>query len=170
MVDVNMGWKLNTALVWAPHLAEFNVAWLEEPFHPDEIESHAVLARHISTPLAAGENIFSKYVFRDYVKAEALTYLQPDCTRIGGVTEWLAIANLAECWGLPLVPHLGDGAQVHQHLVAATSASPMIEYVPWLKECFEDPVQVREGQVLLPSRPGASTTFRKKTYMQYRIA
>lgn len=170
MVDVNMGWTLDTALVWAPHLADYDIVWLEEPFHPDEIESHAVLARHITTPLAAGENIFSRFMFRDYVKAGAITYLQPDCTRIGGITEWLNVAGLATCWGLPVVPHLGDGAQVHQHLVAATTASPMIEYVPWLKDCFEEPVRVHQGNVLLPEAPGASTTFKKPVFQKYRVA
>lgn len=170
MVDVNMGWRLDTALVWAPRLADFAVYWLEEPFHPDEIESHAVLARHITTPLAAGENIFSKFIFRDYVRAGAITFLQPDCTRIGGITEWLNVAGLAACWGLPVVPHLADGAQVHQHLVAAATASQLIEYVPWLRDCFEDPVQVKGGKVLLPAAAGASTTFRKSAFKRYRVA
>lgn len=170
MVDVNMGWKLDTALVWAPRLAEYEVGWLEEPFHPDDIESHAALAKHITTPLAAGENIFSRFVFRDYVKAGAITYLQPDCTRVGGITEWMNIAGLAACWGLPVVPHLCDGAQVHQHLVASTLASPLIEYVAWLKDCFEEPVRAEHGKVMLPEAPGASTTIRKSALEKYRIA
>ncbi len=170
MVDVNMGWTLEHALVWAPHLAEYDVGWLEEPFHPDDLESYAILARQISTPLATGENISSKFTFRDYLKAGALIYLQPDCTRVGGITEWLDIAGLAACWGLPVVPHLGDGAQVHQHLVAATSASTMIEYVPWLKDCFETPVRVKEGKVLLPLAPGASTTLGKNALKKHRVA
>lgn len=170
MVDVNMGWALETALVWAPHLAEFDVAWLEEPFHPDDLESHAVLARRISTPLATGENISSKFTFRDYVKAGAVTYLQPDCTRVGGVSEWLEIAALASTWGLPVVPHLGDGAQVHQHLVAATPASRMVEYTPWLKNCFVDPVRIDKGRVVLLPVPGATTTFRAEALKKFRVA
>ncbi len=169
MVDANMGWTLDTALVWAPRLAKYDITWLEEPFHPDDIESHAVLARRISTPLATGENVSSKFVFRDYVKARAITYLQPDCTRVGGITEWLDIAALAACWGLPLVPHLGDGAQIHQHLVAAATAAKMVEYVPWLHDCFEPPVRIENGQVILPELAGASTTFRKPFFEKYRV-
>ena len=60
--------------------------------------------------------------------------------------------------------------QVHQHLVAATRNAPMLEYIPWILDLFEDPVDVREGVLHLPKRPGASTRMRKDAFERYRVA
>lgn len=170
MVDANTLWDLNTAVTTARLLEPFRPRWLEEPLHPDDITGHARLARATAIPLAVGESIYSKYLFREYMAQGAVGYVQVDVTRVGGVTEWLEVAAAAATFGLPVIPHHGDMMQVHQHLVAATRNAPMLEYIPWILDLFEDPVEVREGMLHLPERPGASTTMRPQALERYRVA
>lgn len=170
MVDANTVWDFNTAVTTAHLLEPFHLKWLEEPLHPDDISGHARLAHATNIPLAIGESIYSKYLFREYMERGAVGYVQVDASRVGGVTEWLEVAATAAGFGLPVVPHHGDMMQVHQHLVAATRNAPMLEYIPWILDLFEDPVDVREGLLHLPDRPGASTDMRPDALTRYRVA
>lgn len=170
MVDANMVWDLNTARIWGKRLEEFAVYWLEEPLHPDDVASHARLAAELTTPIALGESIYHRFHFRDYITAGAVEVLQPDVTRVGGVTEWLRIADLASGHNLPVVPHVGDMMQIHQHLVAATPNAPMLEYIPWILELFEEPVRVVDGRIAVPQEPGASTRMRPDSVERWRVA
>jgi len=170
MIDANHRWDRATALEWAPRFDDLHLRWFEEPLSPDDVAGHAALATRMRTPIALGEHLYSRLAFRDAVDARAVTYIQVDVTRVAGVSEWLDVAGLAACHGLPVVPHAGDMGQVHQHLVAATPAAIGIEYIPWTRELFEDPITAKDGQVLVPQRPGAGTTMRPALFAKYRVA
>jgi L-alanine-DL-glutamate epimerase-like enolase superfamily enzyme len=170
MLDVNQTWDLNTAMIWGKRLEEFNINWLEEPFHPEDIRAHRILARELTTPIALGEHIYNRFTFRDYLLQEAVEVVQVDVTRVGGVTEWLQVASLAESFNCPVIPHTADAGLVHQHLVAASPNAPMQEHVPLGMNLFEHPVDIREGYLHLPEDPGASTDFNPKLFGQYRVA
>ncbi len=169
MIDANHRWDRATALEWAPRFDDLGLRWLEEPLHPDDLPGHAHLAARIRTPIALGEHLYSRLAFRDAVDQRAVTYIQVDVTRVAGVSEWLDVAGLAAAHGLPVVPHAGDMGQVHQHLVAATPAATAIEYIPWTRELFEDPITARDGCVLVPQRPGAGTAMRPQMFAAYRV-
>jgi L-alanine-DL-glutamate epimerase-like enolase superfamily enzyme len=171
MVDVNQTWDLNTAMVWGKRLEEFQIGWLEEPLAPEDIRSHRILARELNTPIALGEHIYSKEVFRDYLLEEAVEIIQVDVTRVAGVTEWMQTADMAGCFNCPVIPHTADGGLVHQHLVAATQNSPMQETVlPYGVELFLHPVDIREGWLHIPEDPGASTEFKPDQFAKLRVA
>jgi L-alanine-DL-glutamate epimerase-like enolase superfamily enzyme len=170
MVDVNQTWDLNTAMVWGKRLEEFQIGWLEEPLHPEDIRSHRTLADELNTPIALGEHIYSAQVFRDYLLEHAVEIIQVDVTRVGGVTEWLQVANMAACFNCPVIPHTADAGVVHQHLVAATQNSPKQETVPFGEDLFVEPVDIREGWLHIPETPGASTDFIPKQFEKYRVA
>jgi L-alanine-DL-glutamate epimerase-like enolase superfamily enzyme len=169
MVDVNMAWDVPRARAAAAGLVANEVFWLEEPLYPDDVAGHAELARSIVTPIALGESLYHRFQFRDFLTAQAIGYVQADVTRVGGVTEWTRIASLAAAFNTPVVPHAGDMMQIHQHLVGATANAPMIEYIPWLLELFEEPVVVQHGTVLLPETPGASTAMRGDAIERWRV-
>lgn len=169
MLDVNQTWDLNTAMVWGKRLEEFDICWLEEPLHPEDIRSHRILARELNTPIALGEHIYNCQAFRDYLQEEAVEIIQVDVTRVGGVTEWMQIAALAGCFNVPVIPHTADAGLVHQHLVAATMNSPMLEHVPFGQDVFQEPVAIREGYLYLPETPGASTDFIPAMFEKYRV-
>lgn len=170
MIDANQIWSLATARTWAPRLEDFQLTWLEEPLAPDDVRSHALLAQETRIPIALGEHIYSKLAFRDFIEAKAVQYVQADCTRIAGVTEWLDTAALCEAFNVAIVPHHADMMRVHQHLAAATPACSMIECILWLQELFAEPLDIREGVFHLPETPGASTTFNAEKFIQYRVA
>jgi L-alanine-DL-glutamate epimerase-like enolase superfamily enzyme len=163
MVDVNQHWDLVTARRYAPPLADLRVGWLEEPLHPDDVVGHALLAKSSPLPIALGENIYSAEAFAGFLHADAVDIVQVDVTRVGGVTEWLRIAQAAVAASRWVVPHAGDMMQVHQHLAAAVghAGAPMIEYLPWGLEVFETPVRLAGSRIDLPTGPGASTAITK---------
>ncbi len=170
MIDANQFWDLTTARTWAPRFEPYQIAWLEEPLSPDDVRSHALLGRATSIPIALGEHIYTVGQFRDFIVNDAVQYIQVDCTRIGGVTPWMQVAELAQAFNIAVVPHHADMMRVHQHLAAATPASQMIECIFWLQDIFEEPLNIRQGVFFLPETPGASTAIREDMFKKYRIA
>ena len=166
MIDVNQRWDVTTALSWAPRFEEFDITWLEEPLDPDDIEGHARLAQATSIPIALGEHVYSRVAFRDFVERAGIGYVQADVTRLGGVTEWLAVAELALAHHVPVVPHHADMMRVHQHLGTGHPASPMIECIPWLQEIFERPADIRRGVFHVGRRAGRVDDLRRLRVQQ----
>src|SRR2546427_296854 len=103
MIDVNQLWDTTTAITWAPRFEEFDIRWLEEPLDPDDVEGHARLSDSTRIPIALGEHVYSRTAFRDFITKANIGYVQADCTRLGGVTEWLAVAEIAGAYHLPVV-------------------------------------------------------------------
>jgi L-alanine-DL-glutamate epimerase-like enolase superfamily enzyme len=169
MIDANQMWDINTAMTWGKRLEEFNLFWLEEPLNPDDIMGHKRLANELNIPIALGEHIYNKYAFRDYFHQGAIEYCQVDVTRVGGITEWLDVASLSKCYDIPMCPHVGEMGQIHRHLVAATPGAFMLEYIPWIRECFVDPATVENGFYKIPQTPGAGTEMIPEMFTKYRV-
>lgn len=162
MFDANQSWGLPIALDICRSLAKFQPLWIEEPTHPDDIRAHAKLAEEIApVKIAAGEHIPNRVLFKNFMQAGALHYVQADCTRLGGVSEFLTVSLLAKKLGLPVVPHVGDMGQLHQHLVlfnhiALGQEVSFLEYIPHLRDHFVFPAVVKDGRYRIPEEPGAS--------------
>lgn len=171
MCDVNHGWDLMQATRMLPYLEEVDMAWLEEPLHPDDVDSHRRLQELTRIPIAIGESLYSLHAFNNFIRADAVRVVQCDVSRVGGVTEWLQIAAAAANAGLWVVPHAGDMMQVHQHLVAATFADKpaMIEYIPWTLDVYEHPCTVERGMIKPPTAPGASTKVRREAREKWQV-
>jgi L-alanine-DL-glutamate epimerase-like enolase superfamily enzyme len=170
MIDVNQRWDRTRAVTWASRFEPYDIRWLEEPMDPDDVEGHARLAQATAIPIALGEHVYSRTAFRDFIDRANIGYVQADVTRLGGVTEWLAVAEIALAHHVPVVPHHADMMRVHQHLGAGHQASPMIECIPWLQELFLEPAVIREGVFHVPDTPGASTTFDPDAFERCRVA
>src|SRR5258706_4981741 len=85
MVDANQSWDLMTASIWGRKLEEFDLTWLEEPLHPDDIKAHRLLKQATSIPIALAEHIYTTQSFRDYIDNAAVDIIQVDVCRIGGI-------------------------------------------------------------------------------------
>jgi L-fuconate dehydratase len=163
MFDANQHWGLPDALRICAELAKFHPLWIEEPTHPDDIQAHVDLSRAISpVKIAAGEHISNRVLFKNFMQAKALSFIQVDCTRVAGVSEFLSVSLLAKIFDLPVVPHVGDMGQMHQHLVLFNHIglglkATFLEHIPHLKSHFVHPAQVQGGVYLTPQEPGAST-------------
>jgi L-alanine-DL-glutamate epimerase-like enolase superfamily enzyme len=158
MTDANGRWTLPQAIQTAGRLADFDIAWIEEPIYFDDVEGHRRLAETIATPIALGEQLYTAQQFRDFIHAGAVHYVQPDVVRLAGVTEFWQVADMARCYSLPVVPHVGDMCQVHQHVCFAHPACGLLEYIPWLRDWMEHPAEIIDGHYKAPEAPGAGMT------------
>lgn len=170
MVDANQKWDLMKAGNVMAGLKDFDLAWVEEPLHPDDIRAHRELRASTTIPLALGEHIYTTHAFRDYFEQSAVDIVQVDVCRIGGITPWMEVAALAKAFGLRICPHCGDLMQVHQHLVKAITNSWLLEVIPiWEQGPFEHQVRLREGLCLTPEAPGAATDITKRAFDEFRV-
>jgi L-fuconate dehydratase len=162
MFDANQHWDLPAAVRMCRELATYRPLWIEEPTHPDDVLAHIALAREVGpVKIAAGEHIPNRILFKTFMQSQALHYVQVDCTRVAGVSEFLTVSFLAKTFGLPVVPHVGDMGQLHQHLVlfnhiALGHEVAFLEHIPHLRNHFVQPAQVRGGVYETPQEPGAS--------------
>ena len=167
MVDANGRWDLQTALTIGKRLADYDVYWFEEPLWYDDVTGHATLTHKLQTPIALGEQLYTSYAFENFINAKAVYFVQADAVRLAGITEWWQVADLALAHHLPVVPHIGDMMQVHLHLCIAHPACRLLEYIPWLRNCFEEPATVRGGYFVTPQSPGAGTTLKPEALSEY---
>ena len=167
MVDANMGWTLAEALRRVKDLERHDVYWLEEPLIPEDIAGHAALARATTVPIAAGENLYTRYQFGDYVRADALHIVQADVVRCGGITEWLRIAHLAQASNRPMAPHFV--AELHVHLLCAVPNALILEYLPWFDALVQEPLQPDGDVFVPPDRPGHGVAFDREKLAPYRV-
>ncbi len=166
-VDGNGKWDLPTCLRFCARAEALDLFWFEEPLWYDAVEAHAVLARSTSIPIALGEQLYTADAFNSFMSAKAVHYLQPDVTRLGGITEYLQVAHAAHTQRLPVAPHVGDMGQVHVHLAFWHPATNMLEYIPWIKDCFQEPIKVEAGRYRRPQLPGAGTTLTAEAFGRF---
>jgi L-fuconate dehydratase len=162
MFDANQQWTMPQAQRMCRELAPLSPLWIEEPTHPDDLLGHAALAREIAPmKIATGEHLPNRVVFKNFITAGAVHYVQADCTRLAGISEFLVVSMLARKAGLPVVPHVGDMGQMHQHLVlfshiALAHEALLLEHIPHLREHFVHPARVEGGYYRTPQEPGSS--------------
>ena len=162
MVDANQQWNLPQAIDICRKLRVIDPFWIEEPTHPDDVLAHKTLADAIApTKLALGEHVPNRIVFKNYLQAKCAGFIQVDAVRVGGVSEFLAISLLCRKFDVPVVPHVGDMGQLHQHLVlfnhiALGQEIVFLEHIPHLREHFVHPCRVSNGVYQTPQEAGAS--------------
>jgi len=166
-IDANGKWDLPTCQRFCARAEALDVFWFEEPLWYDDIASHAALARSTSIPIALGEQLYTAEAFNAFLQAGAVHYVQPDVTRVAGITEYIQVAHTAHSYRLPVAPHIGDMGQIHVHLAYWHPASTMLEYIPWISHCFADPARVEEGNYVLPQLPGAGSTPKPDAFSRF---
>lgn len=162
MLDANQQWNYPQAVAICRQLTEINPFWIEEPTHPDDVMAHQKLARAVAPyKIAAGEHIPNKVIFKNFLAAEALSFCQVDALRVGGVSEFITISLLARKHNVPVVPHVGDMGQLHQHLVvfnhmALGHEHLFLEHIPHLQKYFQTPVTIKDGFYQIPQVAGST--------------
>lgn len=162
MLDANQQWTLPRALEVCKALQSMQPYWIEEPTHPDDVLAHRVLAEQLApTKLALGEHVPNRIIFKNYLQMATAGFIQVDAVRVGGVSEFITISLLCRKYGVPVVPHVGDMGQLHQHLVlfnhiAMGHEALFLEHIPHLKEHFVHPVNIQDGKYITPTDIGSS--------------
>ena len=157
MVDANQQWTRDTAARIGRDLEQYRLTWIEEPLDAYDAEGHAGLARDLVTPIATGEMLTSVAEHRELIRQRSADFLQPDAPRVGGITPFLKIAALGEDAGLRMAPHFA--MEIHLHLAAACELDPWVEHFDWLQPLFNEHLEIREGRMLVPGRPGLGFTL-----------
>ncbi len=180
MSDAYMGWDVPYAIrcIRAIEDAGIKLRWLEEPVIPDDVRGYARVRAAVDTPIAGGEHEGTRYGFRDLVAAEAVDVLQPDVSRMGGITEARRVWALGETFGLDVVAHIGSAHNLH--LSISSHATPYLEYMPpaadgalpdedqifWL--LFPDEPRAVNGLVTPTGRPGLGINLDESMLRQRR--
>ncbi len=163
MLDANNAWSdVPTALRFLDRVAPFDPYWIEEPFGPDLIDSHAALAAATAIPVATGEIGAGRWRFKELLDKRAAAILQPDAAVCGGISEFRRIAALADAYGVTICPHWFH--DLHVHLVAAAPNGQFVEYFPDdqvlnFRRIIDRQLEVRAGGLALPAEPGLGYRF-----------
>src|SRR5699024_1574960 len=138
--------------------------------NPFNKKDHVKLSQKLDLPIAAGETVYTKYDFRDYIESGAVDIVQADATKLSGIDEWLDVAALARSYDLEVIPHTNVQQKLHVQLAAATQNGPMVEscYESLFDIC-EDPIEVIDGYDTLPQKPGIGCKLTDSVLEKYKI-
>jgi L-alanine-DL-glutamate epimerase-like enolase superfamily enzyme len=174
LIDANCAYKAYEAVQLARRAEEYDIFWFEEPVAPDDYEGHRRLAQMSSIPIATGENEYTRYGFRDLINTGAVPILNADAKVLGGITEWMKVAALAQAHDLVIAPH---GSQdIHISLVSSISNGLLLEFHrdstnPMWQKAYKNPLTLNDdGTVSPPEVPGAGIDPNYDELNQYRIA
>ncbi len=171
MVDANCAYRYYEAIEIARKMEKYDVFWFEEPVNPDDYKGHQAVAQATSIPIATGENEYTRYGFRDLIENRSAAILQPDALIMGGYTEFMKVAAMAQAHDLPVAPH--GNQDVHVHLLAAIPNGLILEYYsgstdPMWQQMFRDTLEVRDGHVRPPDRPGIGIELNDEALAPHR--
>jgi L-alanine-DL-glutamate epimerase-like enolase superfamily enzyme len=152
MTDANQRFTIDEAIRRARCLTPIDIAWLEEPLTADDLAGHVRLSQSTTLPVAVGESLYSHLHFREYLQQGACSIVQVDVARVGGITPWLKVAHLAECFNVPVCPHFL--MELHVSLCAAVPNARWVEYIPQLDTLTSEPMRIENGHAIPSNEPG----------------
>jgi L-alanine-DL-glutamate epimerase-like enolase superfamily enzyme len=129
MCDINQLWSVHHAIDVGQRIEPYHLYWLEDPVAHDDYPGLARVADALNTPIAAGEYHYGIVPFRHLLEARSIDIVMIDLLRVGGITQWMKVAGMAEAFNMPVVSHLVP--EIHVHLVAAIPNGLTVEYMPW---------------------------------------
>jgi L-talarate/galactarate dehydratase len=167
MCDINQRWRVEQAIDIGHRVADVGLFWLEDVTTCDDYTGLARINEALSTPIAGGEYVWGITPFRQMIEARSVDYVMIDLCRVGGVTQWMKVAGMAEAFNLPVVSHVIP--EMHLHLIAAVPNGLTVEYMPWMLKLYEETPAIEKGQLVLPNKPGLGLRFDEKAVAAYRV-
>lgn len=161
MVDVNQQWDRTTALRMGMAMEQYNLQWIEEPLDAYDVEGHRMLSSNLVTPVGTGEMLTSAGEVAEYIRQGAVDLVMHDAPRVGGITPFLKVQQMAEDHGLMMAPHFV--MEIHLHLAAAYAHKTWVEHFEWLEPVFNERLEIRDGQMIVPTRPGLGLSLHEQT-------
>jgi D-galactarolactone cycloisomerase len=184
MVDTNHAYGRAEALRLGYFMDDLNLRWYEEPVVPEDIEGYCELRAKLRTPIAGGENEHTLFGFRELLGRHAVDIAQPDLGSCGGISAARHIVALAQAHGIEVNPHVWGSAVAQAaslQLIAALpiahhsvfARDPVLEYDrslhPFRRELVTEPIDLVDGFVPIPTKPGLGITIRPETISRYRV-
>lgn len=171
MLDCNNGWVDTVqAMEYLRRIEQYNPYFIEEPFGPDDIESHARLAKLTRIPVATAEIGYGRWYHKQLLDMGAAAILQTDAAVCGGISEWRRIAATAASYGVQMCPHWFH--DLHAPLVAATPNARYVEYFPDdqvlnFRRLVDRQLEFSKGRVMLHQTPGLGFNFDEREIAKY---
>ncbi len=161
LVEGHGRFDVHTAIMIAHEMAPTRPYWFEEPIAPESINALADVRRHSPVPIATGERTYDLFHVADLLRQDAVDVLQPDICHIGGIGELMRMALTAHAYLRPVAPHNVNGPVGNAMTLHAAAALPNVNILetcsvdaPWRQEVTSESVEIVDGQMLVPDRPG----------------
>ena len=167
MCDINQLWSVNQAIDVGRRIEPYHLFWLEDPTTHDDYPGMARIADALTTPIAAGEYHYGIVPFRHLLEARSIDIVMIDLLRVGGITQWMKVAGMAEAFNLSVVSHVIP--EIHTQLVAAVPNGLTVEYMGWMLRLFEGTAAFDNGELVLSDRPGLGLTFNQETINRFGV-
>ena len=168
MADVNQRWRPEQAMAIGRRLEDLGLTWLEDVTVADDFAGLARISDALATPVAGGEYVWGIAPFRHMLEARSVDIVMIDLVRVGGITQWMKVAGMAQAFNLPVVSHLIP--EVHVHLIGAVPNGLTVEYMPWLNRLFQEPPMQQNGELQMPTKPGLGLEFDPEVLKRFGIA
>ena len=168
MVDINQRWSVAEAISIGHRVEELGLGWLEDPTKCDDYQGLAKIADALTTPICAGEYLYGIEPHRQTMTHHSVDIVMIDLLRVGGVTQWMKVAGMAEAFNRPVASHLLP--EIHVHLVAAVPNGLVVEYMPWTWRLFDNPPKPEKGEMTVPAGPGLGLKFAPDLFEKYGVA
>jgi L-alanine-DL-glutamate epimerase-like enolase superfamily enzyme len=167
MCDINQLWNVNQAIDVGKRVEQYHLFWLEDVTVADDYQGLARVADALTTPIAAGEYVYGITPFRQLLENRSIDIVMIDLLRVGGITQWLKVAGMAEAFNLSVVSHLIP--EIHVQLIAAIPNGLTVEYMPWSERFYEELPQIVDGQLVVPDKPGLGLAFDQQALAKYAV-
>ena len=170
MCDINQRWRPEEAIDIGRRVEDAGVGlfWLEDVTTHDDYAGIARVNAALATPICGGELVYGIVPFRHMIEARSVDYVMIDLIRVGGITQWMKVAGMAEAFNLPVVSHVVP--EIHAHLVAAVPNGLTVEYMGWMLRLFEGTAVFADGELVLSDRPGLGLSFNQETINRFGVA
>jgi L-alanine-DL-glutamate epimerase-like enolase superfamily enzyme len=168
MCDINQRWRPEQAIDIGHRVEEAGVGlfWLEDVTTADDYQGLARVTAALKTPVAGGEYVWGIQPFRQMIQHHSVDIVMIDLARVGGPTQWMKVAGMAEAFNLPVVSHVMPETLVH--MVAACPNGLTVEYMPWMVALYQETPTIEKGQLVLTGKPGLGLTFDEAAIKRFR--
>ena len=157
MADANQGLNEAQAIRLGRMLEQFDLTWFEEPLPAWDLEGLARVSAALDTPIASGETEYTRYGFRRMLELRSADILMPDLQRVGGVSEFMRVGHMAESQDVPISSHLFPETSIQ--VLGALANAIYLEYMPWFSKLYHEELVFKDGNAIVPERPGWGFTF-----------
>lgn len=177
-VDCHWRYSPKDAIKLANAMEEYNLMWLEDPIPPGNVDAMYKVTSISPVPICTGENLYLKYGFRRLIQKQAVDIVSPDIPKVGGISEFKNIAEVADAYFIPVAPHnisspIGTMAGVH---ACASIKNFMIMEVhhlsagaTWWEDLVKEKPLVKNGFITLPDRPGLGLELDKREVSKHLV-
>ena len=166
MVDCNWAYTVPQAIEMG-HKVDGELYWFEDPLASDDPGQIAQVSAALDMPVCVGETWSTRFSFREGFEKRASDIVMIDVQKVGGVTEWIRVANMASAFNIPVASHLFD--DISCHLVGAIPNGIFCEYMPWYDKIYKNPPQVKDGFIEIPKVPGIGWEIDPQSFKKFEF-